>query len=231
LDERGLCRIILHLGEDYLCDICREHPRFYHRTPHGMEVGLGMACEEACRIILSSDEYATFLPIDTLEDDEPLCSFDATAVRACIYANLSDQSIPYAERLRAISDTFDASPSRYSDEEIRALLASLEYLDPKHKTLFSAYTSVPTLAVGVEPLLERALAYFIFRHCSTAYDESELRASLGFCLLCERLLASLLQAATVRDMEDAVLFARMISEELEYSEENTERIRLMFFER
>ena len=29
LDETGLCRIITALGDGALCDICREHPRFY----------------------------------------------------------------------------------------------------------------------------------------------------------------------------------------------------------
>ena len=41
LDERGLCRIILNVGEDYLCDICREHPRFYNFTsPQTARFGL-----------------------------------------------------------------------------------------------------------------------------------------------------------------------------------------------
>ena len=30
LNESGLWRLILSLGEDSLCDICREHPRFYN---------------------------------------------------------------------------------------------------------------------------------------------------------------------------------------------------------
>ena len=53
LDSQGLCRIIKAFGDGALCDICREHPRFYHRTPHGMEVGLGLSCEAACRLVLA----------------------------------------------------------------------------------------------------------------------------------------------------------------------------------
>ena len=30
LADSGLCNIICELGEDFLCDICREHPRFYN---------------------------------------------------------------------------------------------------------------------------------------------------------------------------------------------------------
>ena len=43
LDARGLCKIILSHGEDALCDICREHPRFYHETNHGERVCSGVS--------------------------------------------------------------------------------------------------------------------------------------------------------------------------------------------
>ena len=38
LDDRGLCKIITECGENFLCDICREHPRFYNTTARGIEV-------------------------------------------------------------------------------------------------------------------------------------------------------------------------------------------------
>ena len=234
LNSTGLCNLILTLGEDYLCDICREHPRFYHRTSRGMEVGLGMACEEACRLILSSEDYTTLVPIEALDDPlEQLPSadgFDAAAVRSQLYSLLSDHSRPYADRLRDISLAYHVTPTMRSDREWQALLDTLEYLDPAHKALFSHYTSAPSAGCGKEVLTERALAYWIFRHCSAAYDEDELRAALGFCLLCERLLASLLDAADASDITAAVPLARIISEELEYSEDNTDRLKLAFFE-
>ena len=66
LDKRGLCKIILAVGEEYLCDICREHPRFYNYTSVA-EVGIGMSCMEAARIILTSSEYATLLKIGEVD--------------------------------------------------------------------------------------------------------------------------------------------------------------------
>ena len=30
LNERNLCDMILSLGEDFLCEICASHPRFYN---------------------------------------------------------------------------------------------------------------------------------------------------------------------------------------------------------
>ena len=49
----------------------------------------------------------------------------------------------------------------------------------------------------------------------------EFVASLGFSMLCERLLASLVSCNT----DDIAELARIISEEIEYSEDNTERIK------
>ena len=77
LDQQGLCRIISNLGEAYLCDICREHPRFYNDTSRGREVGLGMACEEACRIILESDEYARMIEIGEADGE---CGYTAQSL-------------------------------------------------------------------------------------------------------------------------------------------------------
>ena len=84
------------------------------------------------------------------------------------------------------------------------------------------------LSADIEKKLERALAYFVFRHCSAAETREEFCASLGFCLFCERLLAS---AAAFWDMTDGESFAdlaRIVSEEIEYSEDNTEEIKFRF---
>ena len=53
LRSDGLCRLICELGEDSLCDICALHPRFYNEYPGRIEMGLGLVCEEAARLILS----------------------------------------------------------------------------------------------------------------------------------------------------------------------------------
>lgn len=223
LNCEGLCRIIIEYGEELLCDICREHPRFYNRTARGMEVGLGMACEEACRIILASDNYKKVVAIGETHGEVD-GEFDAVCHRERIYSVLSDESINYTERLCRICEEYSLSPALLSDEECRALLGSLEYLDEAHKELFSCYSSIPETPKKYEKTLERALAYFVYRHLSSAHDESELREALAFCLFCERLLASLLKSGAGEYAE----LARIVSEEIEYSEENTDAIKLEY---
>ena len=223
LDDKGLCRIITALGEGYLCDICREHPRFYNDTPHGREVGLGLSCEEACRIILSAQNYQDFAEIGEAEG-APLVGFDPIPHRKRIYGILSDTALPHPKRLCTIADAYGLSLSRHTDKAWQALLASLEYLDDTHRPLFAAYTSDAQTPKEAEKPLERALAYFIYRHCTEVQCEAELRAALGFALFCERLLAAMIK----KGLGTATDLARILSEELEYSEENTAAIKDMF---
>ena len=53
------------------------------------------------------------------------------------------------------------------------------------------------------------------------YHEDEYRAALVFCLFCERLFASLIAERGARSLQEIATLASIISEELEYSEENT----------
>ncbi len=218
LDGSGLCRIISKRGENFLCDICREHPRFYHDTPHGREVGLGLSCEEACRIILSSDGFAEFIDIGNIDGDTN-AEFDATESRSRIYEILSGRG-GYSEKLNLICKEFDIAP--LSEESGRELLSSLEYLDEEHKYLFLGYTP-DAPAAGIENQLRRALAYFVFRHCSDAENAEDFRTSLGLALFCERVLASISAPESIHEN------ARILSEEIEYSEENTDAVKFEFY--
>lgn len=221
LNEGGLCRIILEVGEDYLCDICREHPRFYNDIKSGKAAGLGLSCEEAARIILSSDDYTEFLLIDELDGEDIEPELDAMPYIEKIYSILSNELLTYNEKLTEIYKIGGYSYPIMNDEEIRALLFSLEYLNEDNRELFSSYESLRVTSVQIEKMLERALAYFVFRHLPKASDTEELFAYLGFSLLCERLIAFLVCKKGATELEDIIDVARTVSEELEYSEDNT----------
>lgn len=61
LNENNLCDIICNLGEKSLCQICSDHPRYYNFYKDVQENGLGLACEEACRIILTEENPINFI--------------------------------------------------------------------------------------------------------------------------------------------------------------------------
>ena len=65
LNERGLCDIIINLGEDFLCGICARHPRFAEQYGDMTEAGLGLACQSAAELILNSALSGYFRETDT----------------------------------------------------------------------------------------------------------------------------------------------------------------------
>ena len=56
LREDTLCELQRTLGESALCNICRDHPRYRVFLPGRTEIGLGLCCEEAARLLLSQTE-------------------------------------------------------------------------------------------------------------------------------------------------------------------------------
>ena len=55
LNCNGLCDIITECGEESLCDICADHPRFRNFFSDRTEIGLGLCCEAAAKLILGFD--------------------------------------------------------------------------------------------------------------------------------------------------------------------------------
>ena len=220
LNEKGLCRIILNCGKNCLCDICREHPRFYNFTNLGKEVGLGMSCEAACKLILKSDNFDEFVLIS--EDETPIeaTEFDAIAERKKIFNILKNKQIDsISEKICAISDYYDVY---LDEEEIKETLENIEYLDTTHKELFSKFTISDANDKPIEKELTCALAYFVYRHCSEASDFEEFFLSLSLALVCTRLISSLSNKENIEEI------ARIVSEEIEYSEDNIEAIKNSF---
>lgn len=220
LDENGLCRIILNEGEDFLCDICREHPRFYNFTSVA-EVGIGMSCRQAARIILESscyDQMECVGNIDAYTDDS---LFDARALRTQIYEILQDSTLDYHARLDKISSKYQTGLCE--DEKYIDAIDALEYLDSNHRDLFMNYSKDCRPSEDLE-YLERFLAYLIYRHTTEAIDEEDFSDRLAFCLFCERLLASLMVCAYAKTVEEIAYLASVISEEIEYSDSNTEAL-------
>lgn len=72
LCDDGLCSMILTYGEDMLCDICRDHPRFRSYWSDRIEMGLGLVCEAAGRLILTRKEPMKLVIIDDDGEDAGL---------------------------------------------------------------------------------------------------------------------------------------------------------------
>ena len=70
LCENGLCDIYINLGEDALCDICSEHPRFYNETDDITEAGLGLCCEKVCEMLFDDNYELKFVSDNKMQPSE-----------------------------------------------------------------------------------------------------------------------------------------------------------------
>ncbi|MCQ2092658.1 MAG: flagellin lysine-N-methylase [Fibrobacter sp.] len=129
LKKDGLCEMICNLGcngtdcdesgETILCDICREHPRFVEVYGDIMEKGLGLCCEEAVRLLLTSQAAEVSSrtcsgislvesEVDDDSDEMPEGAEEARDAifeeRNAIFGILNNKSIPLNERLIEVLD-------------------------------------------------------------------------------------------------------------------------------
>ena len=74
--------------------------------------------------------------------------------------------------------------------------------------------------------LKRFFAYLVYRHCTEAIDEQDFCERLAFCVFGEKLLASLIVTEGANTLFDVAFYASVISEEIEYSEDNTAALML-----
>ncbi len=228
LNEDGLCNIILSHGEDYLCEICRNHPRFFNFIREGrIEAGLGIVCEEACRLILENEAPFALSQIGEL-DGEDTVEFDP---------------LPHRDRVMAMieaSDDFDAAvaalkaafglPDPYTPDEWLARFLSLEMLDPAWGRELISMKGRFLRGSGARfgKYYARLLIYFVYRHVSVAESFDELCARLSFAILSAEVIRSLFEANGGENLDILIDLSHRYSAEIEYSEDNTAELIFAF---
>ena len=231
LNRDNLCDLILTLGEGSLCEICREHPRFYSVMQGRTEVGLGLCCEEAARLILSEDAPMTLVmkgePTDETGEWEKRC----LSWREEVFSLLQNRGISVFERAdRLMARCQMDFPAL--DETIKKLL-TLEIMTPEWKALLSRYQKSDEeafcrLMASREYEYEQFMVYLAYRYLVTAYDEDDLMVKTAFIAWSFRLLVALGSFLYAEKgaftPEDQIELARLFSVEIEYDEDNLEAL-------
>ena len=136
LNEKGLCDIYTTLGEESLCQICTDHPRFYNEIADRRERGVGLCCEAACRLVLCQEKPLSFEA--SADDGEALCydAFEEEIVktRQALFDKI--QSLESLEELTA-----DCPEST----DWCAVFGNLERLDPKWSEELAKWTNTKSL--------------------------------------------------------------------------------------
>lgn len=223
LNEKGLCRLILQYGEDILCDICADHPRYRNFYSDRTEMGLGLCCEAAAELIIGNEQKTELILLaDDGEEDVPdAYEADLFETKKNVIAILQNREISYADREKFIMPKLKS----YSKREIYDILKPLERLSPQWDDMLSALLTEGRSAVkGYDTVKEQLAVYFIFRHLNgECYDIAE---AIAFSLFSVRAIMSIAGAryGEVPTISEIADIARMYSAEIEYSDCNTEEI-------
>ncbi len=228
LNEGGLCDIICECGEDALCEICTLHPRFRNFFVSFTETGLGLCCEAAARIILTEEEpFSIPFPEECSPEEEQFL-----AGRQRIFEILQEREMSIKERYATLAERFGISFD-FSLEELQKTYLSLERLDQEWtKVLENLEGFVFDGRIFEEEEfqipLEQLAVYFIFRHLTDALWNGEYCARVQFvlqsCYMIGALWEKSRQDTGTITLETMTNLARMYSAEVEYSEENLERL-------
>ncbi len=225
LNAANLCDIQAAFGEDRLCVICREHPRFHNELPYRTESGLGLCCEEAARLILGEQKPLSLCYSGTEEQPDAL-----VALRDRLLSVLCDRSLSIEERCtRMLAECGTAMPP-YSLAEWCEVFLSLERLDPTWgDTVLLLKQPADTAEfdrymADRQTEYEQLLSYFVYRHAANAPTEKELAVRARFAVLCYTVVYAIGAVLFTKNghftFEEQCELARAFSAEIEYSDEN-----------
>ena len=234
----GLCRIQAELGEEALCETCREFPRLRHDYGDFLERTLELSCPEAARLILSAP-YAPMITQETTGGEEPEYDVEAMEVllrtRETALAILSDPARPVNERLallllygyQAQGELDGEEPMDFNPEKALASVAGFGKL-PAPGEIVDFFKNLEILTETWQQRLDcptsgpwqaefAALArYFVERYWLQAVSDYDLTCRVKFaviaCLLIQQLGGNFVQTA------------QLFSKEIENNPENVEAI-------
>ncbi len=247
LSENNLCDIIINCGEDNICYICKEHPRFYNDFLNVTEYGLGLCCEEVCRLLLENDEPLEFM---AFEDEDEYYENDETEqenyaeiynIRNEIYEILA-LNISYKDKIQRIVNLAESycgeKLTLSSDNEI---LLAYEKTEPINDEWIEYFENLKCnfndILKNEKPFDElsngdskysKVLGYIIFRHLMKSVFKYTANFSeyLDFCISAVRFIKlcdikTNIEKGFVSQV-DRINNVKRWSKQIEYSEENTD---------
>lgn len=231
LNEKNLCDLILYGGEDMLCQICRDHPRYRSFFSERTEIGVGLCCEEAAHLILTKQEKTAIVVTGegTLEAEERAL----LALRERLFAAAQERAQPIFSRMERVLSLCGAALPAISLKQWAELYLSLERMDERWTALLQALhrdaNALPLSDFASrmserETEYEQLLVYFLYRHVPAALDDGDVSSKAAFAAASVQLLFALgalhekLHGSFT--VSDQIELCRLYSAEVEYSDDN-----------
>ena len=231
LNDDGLCDIIINLGEESLCQVCKDHPRFRSFFDDRTEMGLGFCCEQSALVILS---YKGKIEPVILTDDgkEENLSFNQKNIlefRNKALSIVQDRTESINERLQSLLLLCKADVKESDFKSILKLILSFERLDKSWTRRLKGIKNIPfnqKVDDNLSIYCEQFLVNGLYRHLSIAEDTIWVRAITIGCVISWWVIKSILAKENPNDIDFELLVdvVRAYSAEVEYSQKNLDKL-------
>lgn len=216
LNENGLCKVVLELGEEGLCDTCHMHPRFYKYIEDLELCGVGLSCEASVELLVEDmqsnqviftieDDNGEFSPDErlTIQNIFELLAFD---IDSALFQYIPAPDAQYYARLLDLYGTTEPI-----DEDWTAQVSALSRDIDKLTTSVQTYVATHDMA-----LFNKVFQYILYRQIDMLADYS-LESILSYARdgVEYILMASALEDSPLKQV------ARW-SQQIEYDEDNVE---------
>ncbi|MBE6812236.1 MAG: hypothetical protein E7523_05080 [Ruminococcaceae bacterium] len=247
LNNKNLCDIIIHCGKEHLCQICRDHPRYFEWYGNVKEGGIGLSCEEGARLILTTDRVLlneSQTDENEEEIDEELFRFLCVS-RKQIFDLLAREDMPpadklceilsFAEKLQFIMDNPQAQESDFVQTAksfagdpvcaVAELFSDFEPIDAAWTTsLREMQAGLPisfsALSGREENYIINLCRYFLWRYFLKGVFDGEILSKVKFAVVSPLVIRLLCgkEGGCASWIEKSKLY----SKQMEYSDENRE---------
>lgn len=247
LNSKNLCDIIIEKGEDYLSDICREHPRYYTTLGERIFGGVGMCCEAAAELILTSTETGEYITLYTdgereecdgellqiyLDLREEISKIFREKTKSIVYTKEALKKAVAIAQARADGEPETSCKLReFSHEELVEIVENLELMTDELPTLLkkcAAEKETESDNENINKYLHNVLLYFLERYMPSAVCDGDFLGKFNIALFSLCVLGALFCAEESLTLERAVYLSKLYSKEVEYNEENIEKISCIF---
>lgn len=263
LNGNNLCEIIINLGENKLCQICRDHPRFFEWYSDIKEGGIGLCCEEAARIIVTNKE--NFSTYETVCDDNGCDDYNESLYNMLLFARdeiiatLENEKLSlnqrisnvlsYATEVQFCADNYiydpiqikNAYPADISACDVHGFLESFSCLEPIDENWQDYLKDMKANSDNLKDkltenttdfdlYLKNIAVYFIWRYFLKGVYDDEILSKVYLMAVSVAMIKLMYLNEDAHSEDHCSIIAKNYSKEIEYSEENLEKIYDMVYD-
>lgn len=243
LSSRNLCDIIINCGEEHLCQICRDHPRYFEWYGNIKEGGIGLSCEEGARLILTDNRWGIAEAfVDEAEEpvDEELFSL-MTKARDEIFSAIDGEGtlnqklcrvLDFADELQFFIDNREAEaqytpcdePKQSQLRDVISLYADFEPIDAQWEKELSLLVSSDegfiSATADEEKYMLNLCRYFIWRYFLKGVFSEEILSKVKLAVVSVFFIKLMTKGDS--SLGTWIEKSKLYSKEMEYSDENRE---------